>query len=1621
MFLWRRRRLMSSSVTILLTAILALAGNGQVSFATSAPGAGKPGFSKPPRTSVDEPAYRGGAFLETMTGSGSCRGVTLGHETYWPGDDASCSEANGHNAAYMVVDGTTLKPVTKPALTLLSGVDAGIALGSALTPWQNNLTDTQRYLVIVVAPPGCCSTGVVSADGASYVWNLSDNGSQPQAADPVADLSNIGTPAGRSLFGYKNEGRTIPSSKLVGDLAGYLEPVDGQDRYWSFVPSDYLNYDTKVSESTIATPWPTALPGARGPVMLISDSGLALNVPAAASGNGATATGSAAQGLPMQQWTWRPAPHNPGFYSLVNALSGRCLDVLGAKRSGVIDQRDCYPDQVNQLWKPVGTSAGAYTLASALDPTLQQVLTLDGPAGSTLHLQTPDGTAAQSWTVRDAAPFNPDVNHQVGVLVSENQTVLQGGSSATDSTITTTAETDLSNQRWELIDDGTATDTFQLRNISSQLCADVFGGSAAGVVQQYTCKDTSSGDDRNNQLWQFKPGRSSAGPDGSLALTSKVGGNVVLGADTSAAGSTLHVTADSASASQRWVFKPIFGAPTAGSTGVLSSSTGKVLDYTDGSDYTMPDSDQSLAANPETDHIQQQWSLVAAGTAGQLQLRNLTSGRCLTAPNTTAGATMTTTVCEQSEIPALQLWTVRPAADGSSNLVNAGTGLALAAGPVPTPPAPATPDVRDQTEWRDPGAMKKDLPGGHQEYLCSNYVPNGESNLYPYLSPDGNISYEYRKSGKNDISNVFVLGGSSLRQGLLSLGYATTGGNLEIAFRCLSQLSNNLYTAGLSVGAPTASTWPTHATITFDGQNGPRTCPTSTLCSSTLMPKVEWGAHYARYTRTASGASQQVNPGDPGDRKPLSVEISGLTPSTTYHYRARVDRPGVVGGTDTSFSDDMTFTTAPAPAPIVQVPLGSSAADYWTFRPTQHTLTMRIADSQYDAALPWSGSGFAVAGVSTSGSVTPPQAFPDTPGGARAAALTITAITSTPGSAVLVQSINHPAILADPAWTALANGVISAGGTANGLNALDGTGDYALVGCAGCARAPSGTAVEVNSAITSKTMPKAARIDQIAGQLALDGTTSLRSGSIAPGQTDPSRFLPLAYQRPGAWPIPQGVSASDNRAILNDIAVGAKMTSDTCYHQDPESFDPRADYCAINIPELTDAVSGMKTKPTGSAYSEQAFESVRDEISTEMYAIKNVAPYVAAIRSVFQDGQSSSVHDVVDKARILLLNSGANPGLQIDAGATVSAVLGMLSFAAATDPVIAAALGIASIGIGWLGGLDASGADSPIDPVTVAASQFTNTWDQRMQAAALGIAQAGTLLRMDYRKLMTAATYVTGTNPAARWDLSSDGNEIAVAQKALVSSAKTQAWNGLVPVAFGIYDLPASDSPVSYYQCSVRVGQNDIPHYYLADEPDSATFQSISLTDNGTIQHNWNVLANYSSNALPPVDVPPATLTDLLWKDPAGDPASANVGLFKEWFFAEHPAVALPINKCLWAAPTAPAPAPARPRHVMAIAGSGQSTQAGSAFPRPLTVTVTDGRYQPIYGVTVTFTLSCTTRTCNAQFSNRRGTAVATTGRRGQAHSPTIIATHVGAVTVTATISGLPPVLYHLTVTPQHR
>jgi hypothetical protein len=1086
-------------------------------------------------------------------------------------------------------------------------------------------------------------------------------------------------------------------------------------------------------------------------------------------------------------------------------------------------------------------------------------------------------------------------------------------------------ETDLPAQRWQLRADPEAPEWFQVVDVNSRLCLDVTGASKqdGAPVAQWPCD---SAGEQSNQLW-----RPVSQGNGSYVLVNQNSGlSLTLnGNETGNPAVQQHSNPDDRD--QHWQLRPMTGTAAAGGAYVLASALGPAIDLVGGA-QTPGTPGTKVAGAAEADGASEQWVAVPTGNPvahpGTLALVNEKTGLCLSAP---AGDTHPEQLdCGPSYDDGSQLWLANRQADGSYTIVNAGNHLALTlnAGTLgarrprsrqhhrPQPPRRSRRPHKPQAHHRRPhrgkprrglGAIaasttiwyssaRKDIADtgfnfGEETYRCGDYAQSGKANLYPYLVQDGS-SYAYQnisvKDGKstNDVNVNARIDRSDQLAGRLVVdwrGVFTSGDYaLQIKFECTSEAPFFSVTSNGTekVGSTTA---------TIGAQLG--------KTGGDYDFRVEYGTSEADYTSRSAVVHARF---DTSDQHHVQIPLERLQPSTTYHYRVAAVSDGV-----TSYSGaDQTFTTNAYGMAIVQTPENGAPSQRWFFRPLDKAVTMRIAGSEYTTRMPLSWSGFAMLALDPAlrQIVGPTAYYTGTGNGVQDARqqddLThaIEFARNRPGSMVFLQSINQPRPTTVK-WNDLAREVAALGGTPVILNGLDGTGDYALVGCNGCKDAPEarGSSAEPDR-------------DHLEGILQRDPTSGYIPSFSDPGAlSHPAvdyQLLPLAYAPPTPWPIPAGVTPLANTEVLRDMAKGLKLTTESCHSYPAGQPDLRSAYCNLGEdwhakretlvgssslginplfpPGQTQLDCSSKAPIANLGYSGSDWCAVAREVAGELTDLSQVKTEVDNFKSLFASTNSLVNQAITDDAKDL----ADRIGIRSDSEAKGSIV----EFAAA-------AIGVAGEVFPESGGplfgalseaLSAGASASSLGGVPNAAEFHAGVDDFAHQATARIIDASQRfglifdLLAQDRHKLATAAGYADGP-----WSTNNIGDQQF--QRALTNGVKAQMYRDLIPAYYHRFSINATPQNWRTFTCGVTGPHGEtVPDRILGGEPDSAAFAPVlAIANDGSPSHDkiWFLAAGAypKFTNTPPLHLPQASLTDNMFK-----PIKAGgIGLDKAEFFAK--------------------------------------------------------------------------------------------------------------------------------------
>jgi hypothetical protein len=365
-------------------------------------------------------------------------------------------------------------------------------------------------------------------------------------------------------------------------------------------------------------------------------------------------------------------------------------------------------------------------------------------------------------------------------------------------------------------------------------------------------------------------------------------------------------------------------------------------------------------------------------------------------------------------------------------------------------------------------------------------------------------------------------------------------------------------------------------------------------------------------------------------------------------------------------------------------------------------------------------------------------------------------------------------------WNAIGDAIRSLGGDRPTFLGLDGSGDYALAGCAKC---PAGqpTMNEVVRREVSPDVPKA-RLD---GLLERNGDSTFTPTNSGPGGLD-STLADLAYRNGSNWPY---TDTDNGRQALADIAGILNLTT-VC---GPGLGAVRSAYCVDNIRRSSWA--DVAREVDGIAYSEiknprydkAFFDAVKAQVEAEMGWLDASHGVISAIRDVFngvsgtftqfkaediaaaiQRDMGRQIHDREAQGRLFDV-IWAWVELAVSVGGEEAAVL---------EPLI----GLGATAFALAGDNDDGSNGAALGALSAAATDYARQLQNRFQAVVSNLDSIEDVIATDYGKLSMMAA-----NAGGDWAIVTPQAQRMNGQ--LKAGATQQLWTKLLPTAYKLYQF----------------------------------------------------------------------------------------------------------------------------------------------------------------------------------------------------------------------------------------
>jgi hypothetical protein len=515
---------------------------------------------------------------------------------------------------------------------------------------------------------------------------------------------------------------------------------------------------------------------------------------------------------------------------------------------------------------------------------------------------------------------------------------------------------------------------------------------------------------------------------------------------------------------------------------------------------------------------------------------------------------------------------------------------------------------------------------------------------------------------------------------------------------------------------------------------------------------------------------------------------------------------------------------------LVMAPDTHARHQRWVFG--GRTTTFRLGDARYVTALPPASAGFAVMAVDAAARPVAgtPRSFA-TSGGNTAGddanqsdlANTLKTLAGQPGTTVLVQSLGAPKPNRG-GWNAIGDAIQSLGGDRPTFLRLDGSGDYALVGCGNC---PPGqpTMNEVLRRQVSPDVPRA-RLD---GLLERNGDSTFTAVQAGPGELD-STLADLAYRTTTPWPY---TDTANGREALENIATILNLSSTTTICG-PGLGAVRSAYCATNLRKSSwanivkklDGIAYREIQPTP-PYSEAFFNAVKAQLQTEMGWLDLSHGVISDIRDVFtgvsnQFTPFAPTNIAAAIQRDIERPMTQNPSVAGFVFQTIST--GLELGAALTEPEgVSFFLTLGETALALAGANDDGSTGASLGAVSAAATDYASQLQKRFGAVVSNLDSIEDVIATDYGKLSVMAANATGN-----WLGGTQNSKRMNGQ--LKAGATQELWTKLLPTAYKLFQYPPP--PAGFKLQELYCGPTYGPyHYVYLGQPDAANFAPIGGVD----------------------------------------------------------------------------------------------------------------------------------------------------------------------------------------------
>lgn len=312
-------------------------------------------------------------------------------------------------------------------------VSGGSTVDSAnVQIWSSNMTGAQRWVIAHDAK----GYATITNEASGKVLDVA--GGSALSGTNVAQYGANDTRAQKWIILKNTDGSYSFQSALwpglVLDVSGASTSDGANIQTWSSNGSVAQKFSL-ISAKPVVEPCEDIIPAGWYEVVSSADGSFALDVSGASSSNGANIQTYARNSTFAQLFRFE---YVNGYYRIVNAQSGKCLDVAGGNLipSTNVQQWDADGQNANQLFSAVKNGDGTYSFINKATGLAVDVW--GGRPGNAMNIDgyTPNGTAAQRFNLIERTEFLSEGVFEIRSAIDSGKVLdVSGGSTSSGANV----------------------------------------------------------------------------------------------------------------------------------------------------------------------------------------------------------------------------------------------------------------------------------------------------------------------------------------------------------------------------------------------------------------------------------------------------------------------------------------------------------------------------------------------------------------------------------------------------------------------------------------------------------------------------------------------------------------------------------------------------------------------------------------------------------------------------------------------------------------------------------------------------------------------------------------------------------------------------------------------------------------------------------------------------------------------------------------------------------------------------------------------------------------------------------------------------------------------------------